>query len=210
MARGRKLSSWLGGGILLAAAAAVAWGIHHVFHRDPLVWVTSSIDSRQYQVRDSPYKQNAADTLARIHQNLMILIVYLTNNRAGMSDQQKMVVDLIVARYNPSRTQLSEGQLDHAVSTYTVNKGEAIVFCLAPREGPSQTVYDTNTLMFVAIHELAHIGCKGRDNHGPEFQMVFAFLLSQALRAGIYHHRNFAQSPVDYCNVKITSSPMLL
>lgn len=165
-----------------------------------MVYVTSSIDGKRYLVNDSPSKAQAADALAIINQRILQLIRSISTKRPN-----ERCVQLIQKRYKPNRTELSEGQADPKYTTYTVNKGESIVFCLKPRQG-SETVYDINLLMFVAIHELAHIGCPSRDNHNEEFQAVFRMLLQEAITIGVYTYQDYSQKPVEYCNLSISHS----
>ena len=42
-------------------------------------------------------------------------------------------------------------------ASLSINKGEKIAFCLNTRKGGNKLI-DENTLMFVALHELSHVG----------------------------------------------------
>lgn len=66
--------------------------------------------------------------------------------------------------------------------SYTINKSR-IYLCLKDETGK---YYDDNSLMFVLLHELAHVICKSI-GHTDEFQKIFNELLSEAGKAGIYN-----------------------
>jgi len=184
--------------VVVVAAIAIT-----VFRRNNgMVYVTSSIDGKNYLVRNTPSKQEAANALSTINQRILKLISHLMSSRPNENS-----VRLISRRYRTNRTELSEGKSDPQYTTYTVNKGESIVFCLSPRSSGG-SVYDINLLMFVALHELAHIGCKKFDNHNAEFQAVFRMLLQEAILIGIYQYRDYRQTPAEYCNLSISSPGM--
>ncbi len=164
-----------------------------------MIYVMSTVDGKQYLVNESPNKLQAANTLAIINQRILQLIQSISVKRGN-----EQCVRLIQKRYKPNRTELSEGEIDPNFTTYTVNKGESIVFCLKPRN--LDKVYDINLLMYVAIHELAHIGCPSRDNHNEEFQAVFRMLLQEAISIGVYTYQDYSQKPVEYCNLSISHS----
>ena len=62
-------------------------------------------------------------------------------------------------------------------------------------------------MMFVALHELAHIMTKSI-GHTEEFWNNFRYLLKKAIKLGLYNDVNFEKNPVDYCGTKITNSPL--
>ena len=96
------------------------------------------------------------------------------------------------AKLNPEyeKIPLREGD-----SAYTENKS-VVTLCLKNSE--SGGYYDMNTIMYVAIHELAHIVSKTH-GHNTEFKDNFAKLLRQAARLEIYDPRK--PIPTTYCGV---------
>lgn len=81
-------------------------------------------------------------------------------------------------------------------SAYTENK-EVITLCLKDPENKG-TYYDMNTIMYVAIHELAHVCCES-SGHGEEFKKKFSALLRHAANIGIYDPRKGI--PSSYCGL---------
>lgn len=82
-------------------------------------------------------------------------------------------------------------------SSYTENK-EVITLCLDDPE--TGKYYGINTLMYVALHELAHtLTPQGEPEHGDAFKKNFAELLRRGAEAGIYDPRKAI--PSTYCRV---------
>lgn len=82
--------------------------------------------------------------------------------------------------------------------SYTESKS-AITLCIFnPDTGK---FYDMNTLMYVALHELAHCITKadGDESHGAEFKRNFTRLLQEAHAKKVYDPR--IPIPLTYCGV---------
>ena len=101
---------------------------------------------------------------------------------------------------------ISEVASNSKLTSYSVNKGEKIVFCLRSRDG-KETLVDINTIMFVALHEIAHVMTISV-GHTHEFWENFRFLLSHAVHWKLYETVDFKSSPVPYCGTQITDTPL--
>ena len=66
---------------------------------------------------------------------------------------------------------------------------------------------DLNTMMFVAIHELAHL-MTAEIGHTPTFWNNMKYLLKKGIEIGVYKKQDFRNNPVTYCGTKITNSPL--
>jgi len=66
---------------------------------------------------------------------------------------------------------------------------------------------DVNTVMFVTLHEMAHLMTVS-SGHTQEFWTNFRRLLQDAMKAGVYTQINYSRSPVEYCGMMITDSPL--
>jgi hypothetical protein len=95
---------------------------------------------------------------------------------------------------------------DSEHTSSTVNKGESIHMCLRQREGPDESLVDENVMMFVALHEFAHI-CTESIGHDSTFWNNFGWILKEAEALHLYRYTDFAAHPVSYCGVHITDSP---
>jgi hypothetical protein len=167
----------------------------------PLVQVKSSVDNELYTVRDMPDKQHAADTMARVRLKMNKLKLHLEST-APDKPQVKQLTRNFEA--NPNRFKESTPDAEH--TSYSVNKGEEVHFCLRQREGGDESLVQEDIITFVAIHEMGHMITK-TIGHGPDFWNNFAWLLQEAEKTGIYSHRDFRAHPVSYCGMKITDQP---
>jgi predicted metal-dependent hydrolase len=162
-----------------------------------LTYVTSNIDNRQYLVRNVNDKEDAANMLAKIRQNLERVVEYLKEN--NISDER---VQLLVNRFNPDV--LSESLPNTSYTSYSVDKGKKIVFCLRSKDDKNKLI-DMNTIMFVAIHELAHIMTKSI-GHTEEFWDNMRYLLKIGIKVGVYQKVDYSKNPVQYCGISISST----
>lgn len=81
--------------------------------------------------------------------------------------------------------------------SYTKNK-RSIHLCL---KDSNNNYYDDNTLIYVTLHEIAHIMTRGEsEDHDSKFMRNFETLLRKAVNAGIYTPST--PLPYDYCGVK--------
>jgi hypothetical protein len=167
----------------------------------PMTTVTSKVDGQTYRVRDMGDKQAAADLMARIRLKMKKLKIHL---EATFPDKPQ--VKLLSRNFDAEAHRLGEATPDDEFTSFSVNKGEEVHFCLRQREGRDESLVDENIVMFVAIHEMGHIITK-TIGHGPDFWNNFGWLLQQAERIGVYKPQNFAAQPAPYCGMKITDQP---
>ncbi len=167
----------------------------------PLVSVKSGVDGQTYKVRDMPDKQAAADMMARVRLKMKKLKIHL---EATFPD--KAQVKQLARNFDAEAHRLGEATPEDEFTSFSVNKGEEVHFCLRQREGENESLVDENIITFVAIHEMGHIITKSV-GHGPDFWNNFAWLLEQAERIGIYQKQDFSAHPVSYCGMKITDQP---
>jgi len=80
---------------------------------------------------------------------------------------------------------------------YTLNKN-IIGLCLED---------DENALMFITIHELAHI-VTDEIGHTESFWNNFKKLLQQSIDIGIYKYENYNEKSKEYCNKNILYTPI--
>ena len=91
-------------------------------------------------------------------------------------------------------------------TAYSENKGEKLAFCLDTKKNGGGKLIDLNTLMYVAIHELAHIATESV-GHTPEFWSNFKFLLNAAKDINVYEPIDYKNNPKEYCGMSITDNP---
>src|SRR5438445_471854 len=67
---------------------------------------------------------------------------------------------------------ISESSENNGYTSYSINKGEQIVFCLRSKKDNNH-LHDLNLLMYVALHEMAHVACP-EIGHTDLFKEIFA------------------------------------
>jgi predicted metal-dependent hydrolase len=167
----------------------------------PLVPVTSTVDGRTYKVRDLSDKQNAANLLAKLRLKLSTLCENLERKYPD-----KVQVKQITRNFRADPDRFLEATPDAQHTSYSVNKGESIHLCLRQRQTHDESLVQENVMMFVALHELAHI-CTKDIGHTPDFWNNFGWLLKEAEAMGLYTYTDFQAQPVSYCGMSITDSP---
>lgn len=165
-----------------------------------LTYVQSVKDGRKYKVRNIETKVEAADLLAELRFRLEKLAHHI-DKKYGNDNQ---CARLIKKRFKPRN--ISETPEHSKNTSYSVNKGEQLVFCIRPKDKKDK-LHEVNLLMFVAIHELAHVGSVSI-GHNDEFYDNFVFLLKEAVDIGVYQKIDFDRDNKEYCGMTITSSPI--
>ncbi len=164
-----------------------------------IIYVESSLDHRKYLVRNVDDKQEAADMLANMRARLDKMINYMR-----MTYPNDDRVKRLIRKFNPDR--VSESLKGSKYTSYSINKGEKIVLCLRSKD-MSQRLTDINTLMFVTLHELAHIMTISI-GHTKEFWSNFKFILKIAVQIGIYDNIDYSRDPQPYCGIEVNDSPL--
>ena len=166
----------------------------------PTVKQKSTIDGREYRVRDLPDKQEAANLLANLRMNLGKLMDELAESYPNKPQVQRLVQNF---KADPNRILESTPDSEH--TSYSVNKGESVHFCLRQRDG-TENLVNLDIMMFVALHEMSHMITK-IIGHEPEFWNNFGWLIKEAEQRKLYKPVDFKNHPVAYCGVSITDSP---
>jgi predicted metal-dependent hydrolase len=164
-----------------------------------LTQVVSRLDNRTYLVRNDDRKQESADYMAKIHKNINVLYESCITNYPT-----DIRIKRLIRNYNPNN--ISESMKSSVYTSYSVNKGQKLVICIKEKD-IEETLIDLNTIMFVVIHELAHIITKSI-GHTDEFWENMKFLLKISIKLGIYQEVDYKNKPEKYCGITITDTPL--
>ena len=167
---------------------------------DNTTYEKSTINGRIYRVRKGQNTKEAANRLARLTKKICRLISYINKNKIASS----VKCEQLLRRWNKIKIR-ETGSFDSAAA-YTVNKSDELRVCL--RNKQNSTFENENTMMFVALHELAHIMSESY-GHNKEFMEHFKLLLKAAVDLGIYDIEYFNNKPQDYCGTTISTTPLL-
>jgi hypothetical protein len=135
---------------------------------------------------------------------LLIVICYLVNKKKKeyyrkhevvLQDIKNKISQMVPYFDKTEREKLSKLKLQPDIKSYTVNK-HSMHLCLED----NGKYYDDNILIYVTLHELAHIFCD-EIGHTLEYRKIFDRLLNIASSIGIYDKS--ISLPKEYCGVKI-------
>ena len=113
--------------IIIATIIVLSIFVFYESKYSELTYVKSSIDNTDYLVRNKKDKHKAANILALIKKNLLKLVRHLELNNS--SDVR---VVRVVKKFKPKKIQESVSGTKY--TSYSVNKGEKIVFCIRSKD----------------------------------------------------------------------------
>lgn len=164
-------------------------------HYSEIEYVVSNVDKRRYLVRKLDDKQDASDYLADLNIEMTKLISHMVAKYPESVDVKQLYTN-----YHPES--ISEGSPESGYTSYSINKGDKIVLCIRQT---NNVFVDKNVVLYVAIHELAHV-MTSEIGHTTVFWNNFKLLLQEAIDIGVYFKVDFSKKPEDYCGIKISSS----
>ena len=184
---------------IVLLAGILGYLIWDTYFLGEVEYVKSSVDNREYLVRSLPDKQQAADLIANIRIRLEQVVEHLKKTYPN-DPRTKMLIN----NFRPDR--ISEGSENSKYTSYSINKGEKLVLCLRSKDERKELV-DLNTMMFVSLHELSHMGTESI-GHTAEFWNNFRWILKEAIKINIYKYQDFNSKPEGYCGIHITDNPL--
>jgi hypothetical protein len=178
-----------------------------------MVYEKSDVDNELYLVRDREDKKQAANLLANIKNNIFVLTDYMyekIQNKENLTQEYKENIPYIKQlKKNIKNVVIRESSQNSVYTSYTVNKGDSIVFCIRSKSInkylKNSNLHNLNLVMYVALHEISHVACP-EYNHTPLFKRIFNFIATEAVNIGIYRKIEFETNPKEYCGMTITDS----
>lgn len=161
------------------------------------IYLKSGLNNKQYLVKNLEKKEEATYILSVIEERINLLKDYLQMNAKKFSEYEPYINQFCDRIKNLS---LHENGPDGNYTSYTVNKGEEIALCL--RSKKTGELHDINLVMYVVLHELAHVACPEVD-HTELFKKIFIFLIQIAVNLKIYKKINYQIYPQEYCGLTI-------
>lgn len=169
--------------------------------------VVEAFNNKAYLVNDLPDSQVAANVLAKIMITLDTLVKNIIRDYKNGSlntklDKQNIGYVMTINERLPD-VKISENPTDSQYTSYSINKGEELVFCI--RNKKTLKIHDINELLYVAIHEIAHIGCP-EIGHTNLFRDINIYLLEKAVCYGLYKYVDYFEENKNYCGMTLTST----
>lgn len=187
--------------------------------------IKSSFDGENYNVIGCfDNSKEAADLMARVNSIVLNFLNYLKDkyeiNKVAVDDNMRgvafggsagsrsmkntqIIIEQILTNYNPEVIYENQPTGKDGTS-YTLDKGSKLVLCL--RDKKTKQLHDIDILVFVALHEVAHMGNQTW-GHDDKFWQTFKFLLNEAKLAGVHNPKDYALRPVVYCGLPIDYNP---
>lgn len=159
-------------------------------------------NNSKFMVYNDENKIESAKLLATLVDRMYKLRNYLINNKKKYEEFEEYI-NLLEKNLNTERTTIYENIPDSNLTSYTINKGEELGFCLKSKI--TGKFHDINLLMYVAIHEMAHIACP-EIGHDELFKNIFMFLTIEAINMGLYKKTDYESNNVEYCGMILSSS----
>jgi hypothetical protein len=157
--------------------------------------VPFSLNGKQYYVSDKKSKlkkKKAATVLAELEEVKNKLCMRLGNSKYKHDGGVKRLLAKKDVRIE-ERSETFAKQV-----AYSVNKGSFIGICL--------DTSNMNAMIFVLLHELAHIMCTTYA-HNQEFWDNFALLIKAAEEFKMYKHVRYDKKPTTFCGTVISHTP---
>jgi len=164
-------------------------------------------------------KQETAEMLRRVNEKGFIFLEILKKKYHVNASEKRIIelreemnpiqrnlhdiVDRIITRYNYENLFETEPTGKNGTS-YTVEKGKQLHMCT--RDKHTSNLHSEHEIMFVLLHELAHMGNLGW-GHERDFWEVFKFLLIEANESGVHTSIDYSQQPIVYCGLPVDYNP---
>ena len=187
---------------ILIAVIIIFIYIFLFYNKKNVVLVTGSDNFTQFLVYNDEQKNESAKLLEIITHNMFKLKDYLYQNIEKFPEMKDYIKQLN-RNLNKERTLIYENDPKSELTSFSVNKGEEIALCLKSKKTGS--MHNINLMMYVTIHEMAHIACP-EIGHGDLFKKIFKFLCEQSIVIGVYKYDDYENNPIEYCGMMLSSS----
>lgn len=187
--------------------------------------VEAAVDGELYKVHTTYTSPSlAANLLADVHDRSVDLIghmrdKYIRGASGAKFPYRRKIAQRLLENYNPDALTESAPHNPDGDTAYSQDKGRILAICLREKhayESGHPEVYDLHdltTVMFVTVHELAHLGT-AEFGHPPKFWACFKLLLLEAEECGAVpapsgKWPDYFTYPVRYCGTTIDYTPVL-
>jgi hypothetical protein len=188
--------------------------------------VQAGLSARAWNVvSDFDNNTQAAELLSRVHARVVEFMRFLRKKyhigetddivaaEGAVHSQVKSsphdiynIVSHLLENYNPDGFYENDPRRS-ADTSYTVDKGSAMYICLRDRADVMRLVGDDD-LLFVILHECAHVANYNDFGHGNRYWEVFKFVLHEAELAGVYRPVDYSKYPIIYCGLRVSYNPL--
>lgn len=182
--------------LFILIVLAILWGYKEHFD---IISVKGFNDNHHKVRNDFEDTQEAANLMATLKENIEELVDYL-----NIHHKKHPGVKNINRRLDLDN--MMEAEHEKGSTSFTINKGEEIQLCMREKN-KDKVLHDVNTMMFVLLHEIAHI-MSDSIGHNKEFKDNFEFILRISAKLELYKKINYKVHSQSYCGIKINSTPL--
>ena len=150
----------------------------------------SKLDNKYYIVNNLSEKEKVSFILSKIRNK----IIYLTENFSINTNNEPYILNIKKKIYKTKFIQNKNKFPQKSKISYSINKGEEIILCVYDYN--INKFYDINVLIYVSIHELAHIA-NPTIGHDESFYFIFNNLLEEAIRLKVYQFYDYEKIPTN-------------
>ena len=180
--------------------------IYYFLYNNEIIYI-ESFDNNSYLVRNLPDKEEAANNLAKIRRDLLQFINKLCYDIENNIKTDKNSIEnykyIKKIQERLPNSIIKESSANSEYTSYSINKGEELVFCL--RSKKTNKLHELNEIMYVAIHEIAHIGCP-EIGHTQLFKKINKYLLKESISYNIYTYDDYSNNNKEYCGILLTNN----
>jgi hypothetical protein len=165
--------------------------------------IIKGTDGIQYYVRNNNDKDKAVEILCELRQKIKKLINFIEENNSNDEEYKIYKENINLIKNKIDDVKFKETPKTSNYTSYSVNKGEELFLCI--RSKKTNEIHDINDLLYVAIHEIAHIGCP-EIGHTNLFFKINLYLLKKAVEFNLYKYDNYNSNPKEYCGIDLNNS----
>ena len=165
--------------------------------------IIEGIDGNNYYVRNDNNKDEAVKILSELRENLKKLINFIEENSTNDKEYYIYKDNINSIKNKIDDVSIKETPSNSRYTSYSVNKGEELYLCI--RSKNTNKIHDINDLLYVAIHEIAHIGCP-EIGHTDLFFKINLYLLKKAVEFNLYKYDNYNNKPREYCGINLNNT----
>ena len=165
--------------------------------------IMEGIDGNNYYVRNNNDQDLAVKILCEIRQKIKQLINFIEENNILDEEYKIYKENINLIKNKIDDVKIKETPKTSNYTSYSVNKGEELFLCI--RSKKTNEIHDINDLLYVAIHEIAHIGCP-EIGHTNLFFKINLYLLKKAVEFNLYNYDNYNNNPREYCGIDLNNS----
>jgi hypothetical protein len=165
--------------------------------------IMKGIDGNNYYVRSNNDKDKAVDILCELRQKIKKLIIFIEENNSNDEEYKIYKENINLIKNKIDDVKFKETPKASNYTSYSVNKGEELFLCI--RSKKTNEIHSINDLLYVAIHEIAHIGCP-EIGHTNLFFKINLYLLKKAVEFNLYKYDNYNNNPREYCGINLNNS----